>query len=98
MTHIKNKFWSVFYKQLEEKKLRHTKVQTIKYDGVRRPQSYLNSPNFDNKMSSLLFKFCCKLVNTFTDNFHTMYEKEPVCNLCHKFQDSQEHALSCFAN
>ena len=72
-THIKQKVWSVFYNELEEKKLKHTKVQTIKYDGVRRPQSYLTSPNFDNEISSLLFNPHCKSVNTFRDNFHTMY-------------------------
>ena len=96
-THIKKNVWSVFYNELEEKNLKHTKVQTIKYDGVRRPQSYLTSPNFDNEMSSLLFNLCCKSVNTFRDNFHTMYGKEPACRLCNKFRDSQEHALDCFA-
>ena len=50
---------------------------------------------FDNEMCSLLFKLWCKPVNTFRDNFHTWYGKEPPCRLCLCYQDSQEHALVC---
>ena len=46
--HVKKSVWAVWFKELEEKKLKHTKVQNIKYDGIRRPQSYLTNPNFDN--------------------------------------------------
>ena len=93
--HIKKSVWAAWFKELEEMKLKHTKVQNIKYDGLRRPQGYLTNPNFDNEMSALLYNLRCKSVNTFRDNFHTMYGKEPACRLCFRYQDSQEHALTC---
>ena len=65
------------------------------YDGSRKPQPYLLNKKFDNEMSSLLFNLRCKTVNSFTDNFHTWYGKEPPCRLCKKYFDSQEHALVC---
>ena len=93
--HIKKSVWNVFFNQLQERKLTHTKVQNIVYDGSRKPQPYLLNKKFDNEMSSLLFNPRCKTVNSFTDNFHTWYGKEPPCRLCEKYVDSQEHALLC---
>ena len=93
--HIKKSVWAVWFQELQERKLKHTKVQNITYDGLRRPQQYLTSPKFDNDMCSLLFNLRVKSVNSFRDNFHTMYGKAPVCRLCYISQDSQEHALSC---
>jgi hypothetical protein len=93
--HIKKSVWAAWFQELQEKKLKHTKVQHISYDGIRRPQKYLTSPNFNNEMSSLLYNLRCKSVNSFRDNFHTMYGKAPVCRLFYSFHDSQEHALSC---
>ena len=93
--HIKKSVWNVFFNQLQERKLTHTKVQNIVYDGSRKPQPYLLNTKFDNKMCSLLFNLRCKSVNSFTDNFHTWYGKEPPCRLCKKYRDSQEHALVC---
>ena len=87
--------WNVFFNELQEKKLKHTKVMNIEYDGKRTPQPYLLNHNFDNEMCSLLFNLRCKSVNTFRDNFHTWYGKEPPCRLCLSYQDSQEHALVC---
>ena len=87
--------WNVFFNQLQERKLTHTKVQNKVYDGKRKPQPYLLNKKFDNKMTSLLFNQRCKTVNSFTDNFHTWYAKEPPCRLCKKYLSSQEHALVC---
>ena len=70
-------------------------MQNKVYDGKRKPQPYLLSKKFDNKMTSLLFNRRCKTVNSFTDNFHTWYAKEPPCRLCKKYLSSQEHALVC---
>ena len=93
--HIKTSVWNVFFNELQEKKLKHTKVMNIEYDGIRTPQPYLLNHNFDNEMCSLLFNLRCKSVNNFRDNFHTWYGKEPPCRLCLSYQDSQEHALVC---
>ena len=81
--HIKKSVWTVWFKELQERKLKHTKVQNITYDGLRRTQRYLTNPNFDNDMSGLLFNLRCKSVNSFIDNFYTMHGKAPVCRLCH---------------
>ena len=86
---------NVFFNDLEEKKLKHTKVKNIDYDGKRNPQPYLLNSNLNNKLSSLLFNLRCKSVNTFSDNFHSLYGKDPFCRLCMKFRDSQKHALVC---
>ena len=87
--------WSVFFNDLEEKKLKHTKVKNIVYDGKRNPQPYLLNSNFNNELCSLLFNLLRNSVNTFRDNFHSLYGQEPSCRLCMKFRDSQEHALVC---
>ena len=86
--HIKKSVWAVWFKELEKIKLKHTKVQNIKYDWLRRPQSYVTNPNFDNEMSALLYNLWCKSVNTFRNNVHTLYGKEPACMLCFRYQDS----------
>ena len=70
-------------------------MKNIVYDGKRNPQPYLLNSNFNNELCSLLFNLRCKSVNTFRDNFHSLYGQEPSCRLCMKFQDSQEHALVC---
>ena len=91
--HIKKSVWAVWFKEFQERKLKHAKLQNITYDGLRRPKIYLTDQNFDNNMSGLLFNLPCKSVISFRVNFHTMYGKAPVCRLCHSFQDSQKHAL-----
>ena len=92
---IKTNVWNVFFKELEQKKLSHIKVKEIKYSGSRSPMKYLKDPNFDNKMRSLLFNLRSKSENSFQDNFHTKYGKEPPCKMCRKSIDSQEHSLTC---
>ena len=56
---------------------------------------YLTDPNFDNSMRILLFNLRSKSENSFQDNFHTKYGKEPPCKMCRKSIDSKEHSLTC---
>ena len=92
---VKTNVWIAAHKELLERKSIHKKVRDIIYDGVRAPQKYLTSSMFNNNMCSLLFNLRCRSENNFKDNFHTLYGQTPLCILCGKFADTQEHALTC---
>ena len=83
--------WNVFFLALQQKKLSHIKVKDINYGSSRVPQKYFTNPKFDNVMRSLLFN-----LNSFQDNFHTLYGKEPLFRFCLTTIDSQEHSLTFF--
>ena len=72
----------------------HTKVSCIEHSDLKIPQKYITSSKFSNKQKSLLFNLRCKSQSEFLSNFSSSTCIIP-CKFCQKFEDSQEHSLSC---
>ena len=54
--------------------------------------------NFNNRVSSLLYKLRCESVKDVKNNFRKMYNDEVQCRLkCQNKKYSQQHILKCHA-
>ena len=59
-------------KQFEAIKLTHKKVKHIKHNNLNKPQDYITSKHFTNKMVSTLFNLRSRCDNEFKENFHNL--------------------------
>ena len=93
-TKIKIEIRKHAFNEIEAIKSTHKKFRDINHNDMKNPQGYIKDNKFTNKMCSVLFDIRSRCVNEFKDNLHNLHET-PLCPLCLKFQDSQEHAFSC---
>ena len=94
-SYIKKKVRELTFQKLIQKKMTHKKISNITYKNLYSRQAYLNSPLFNNFLTSLLFNLRSRCLNEFRDNFHSMYGGNIQCQLCLSNINSQEHGLSC---
>jgi hypothetical protein len=91
---VKEKVRKFAFNILEITKSSHSKVKNILHTNLVKPQEYITSNLFSNKQSSLLFNLRSKCVNEFNGNF-PCGSQHPMCKVCGKYYDTQEHALTC---
>ena len=93
--HIKDNVRKTAFKDLEDKKVSHSKVRENIYSSFDRPQEYLTSKTFTNQQSFLIFALKSKTVRNIKENFPNMNSDNSLCPVCERSPDTQQHILDC---
>ena len=94
-TLIKNKVREEALKEFKVMQASHEKGKYLHYEHLTGAQNYLMTNQLNNKEVSLLVNLRCQSVSGVKDNFHQQFRNNLMCELCAKYEDSQEHLVQC---
>ena len=83
------------FKNLDQIKVTHTKVQNNQYLNMDKPQDYLTSKLFSNQQCFLIFATKSHTLRGVKANFKNMYSDNTLCPLCERSIDTQDHIAHC---
>ena len=90
---VKKKALKKTEEYLKELKNKHSKMENISFNKLKF-STYLKNQNINVKEATLLFQFRTRMYQV-TENFKTLYQNNPYCDLCKKELCSQKHLFSC---
>ena len=83
------------FKNLDQIKVTHTKVQNNQYTNMDKPQEYLTSRLFSNQQCFLIFAMKSHTLRGVKANFKNMYSDNTLYPLCERSIDTQQHIAHC---
>ena len=94
---IKEAIFMHHYKDMKKALEHSSKLESIKHEDFRKPQSYMHDICIEN--GRMAFRIRSKMVDSIPENFKNKYKKDPqglICSYCSSGEIfSQSHCLEC---